>query len=149
MKTFKRSEAGMAMLETALVLPVLLLVIFGIVETGLGFARFQVVLNAAREGARAAAIFSRSRCEVGNVRTAATTAVNSFQGSLGMASFAITTTPIGQGDLCTARMVAVSVQFDHQVPLTNGLGRLFGSPGPLVVPITAQSAATVEGNSQP
>ena len=51
-----RSESGIAMLETAIVIPVVALLLFALIEFGLAFARYQVVTNAAREGARMAAV---------------------------------------------------------------------------------------------
>ena len=47
-----RRERGQALVEFALVLPLLMLIIFIFVEFGLGFARYNEVVNGAREGAR-------------------------------------------------------------------------------------------------
>ena len=51
---FKRlkGERGAELIEFALVFPLLLLVILGIVDFGFLFQRMEVVTNAAREGAR-------------------------------------------------------------------------------------------------
>ena len=51
-----RSQAGAELVEFALVLPMLLLVLGGIVDFGLLLQRQQVVTNAAREGARLAVV---------------------------------------------------------------------------------------------
>jgi Flp pilus assembly protein TadG len=51
-----RSQTGAELVEFALVLPILLLVFGGIVDFGLLLQRQQVVTNAAREGARLAAV---------------------------------------------------------------------------------------------
>jgi Flp pilus assembly protein TadG len=51
-----RNEAGQALAEFALVLPVLLLLIAGIIEFGRAFHIQQIVTDAAREGARAAVV---------------------------------------------------------------------------------------------
>jgi Flp pilus assembly protein TadG len=45
-------ERGQAVIELALTLPLLLLVVLGIFDFGFMFQRFEVVTNAAREGAR-------------------------------------------------------------------------------------------------
>jgi Flp pilus assembly protein TadG len=45
-------ERGTALVELALVLPLLLVVIAGIVDFGFAFQRYEVITNAAREGAR-------------------------------------------------------------------------------------------------
>ncbi|NNL67575.1 MAG: pilus assembly protein, partial [Myxococcales bacterium] len=40
----------------AIVLPVLVMILFAIIEFGIAFQRWQIVTNAAREGARAAVV---------------------------------------------------------------------------------------------
>ena len=59
MKAFRSrwaSEDGAQLIEFALVLPMLLLVVLGIAEFGFIFQRYEVVTNAAREGARLAVL---------------------------------------------------------------------------------------------
>jgi Flp pilus assembly protein TadG len=48
-----RQERGAELIEMALVLPLLLLIIMGIIDFGFLFRELNVVTNAAREGARA------------------------------------------------------------------------------------------------
>lgn len=50
------SEDGSQLVEFALVLPLLLLVVLGIAEFGFVFQRYEVLTNAAREGARIAVL---------------------------------------------------------------------------------------------
>ncbi len=52
----RKGERGQAIVELALTLPLLLLVLLGIFDFGLMFQRFEVVTNAAREGARVAVL---------------------------------------------------------------------------------------------
>jgi len=52
---FRRAE-GNALVEFALVLPLLLLIFAGIVDFGFLFQRYEVLTNAAREGARISAL---------------------------------------------------------------------------------------------
>ena len=58
MRLFRRwrSEDGAQLVEFALVLPLLLFVVLGIAEFGFIFQRYEVVTNAAREGARMAVL---------------------------------------------------------------------------------------------
>ena len=49
-------DSGQALVEFALVLPLLMLIILIFVEFGLGFARYNEVVNGAREGARLGAV---------------------------------------------------------------------------------------------
>jgi Flp pilus assembly protein TadG len=51
-----RSERGAELIEFALVLPLLLVVVLGIVDFGFLFQRLEVITNAAREGARMAVL---------------------------------------------------------------------------------------------
>ena len=51
-----RSERGAALLEMAFTLPLLLLVCVGILEFGRAYQTWQVITNAAREGARIAVL---------------------------------------------------------------------------------------------
>ena len=50
------SERGAALVELAMLMPVLLLILTGIAEFGLLFRTYEVTTNAAREGARLAAL---------------------------------------------------------------------------------------------
>ena len=60
----RKSRAGQALAEFAIVLPVLLLIVFGIIEFSLAFRTFQVVTNSAREGARVAVVPSTTTADV-------------------------------------------------------------------------------------
>jgi Flp pilus assembly protein TadG len=51
-----RSERGAELIEFALILPMLLLIMLGIVDFGFMFQRYEVLTNAAREGARIAVL---------------------------------------------------------------------------------------------
>ena len=51
-----RSERGAELIEFALIFPLLLLVMLGIVDFGLMFQRYEVLTNATREGARLAVL---------------------------------------------------------------------------------------------
>ena len=50
------NERGAALLETAITLPIILLICVGIFEFGRAYQTWQVITNASREGARAAVI---------------------------------------------------------------------------------------------
>ena len=54
MRKLLRSEFGQSMVETAIVLPVVLLLLVAIVDSGRVFHSWLIVTNAAREGARSA-----------------------------------------------------------------------------------------------
>ena len=51
-----RHEAGQALIEAALTVPILLLIAIGIFEFGRAYQTWQILTNAAREGARLAVV---------------------------------------------------------------------------------------------
>ncbi len=57
-------DRGAGLAEFAVVLPLLLMILFGIVELGLAFSRSQTVEAAAREGGRLASLSSSSAADV-------------------------------------------------------------------------------------
>ncbi|MDZ4733699.1 MAG: TadE/TadG family type IV pilus assembly protein [Nitrospirota bacterium] len=52
MRKGRRSESGASAVEFAILLPVLMMVLFGIIEFGLALYRQAILTNASREGAR-------------------------------------------------------------------------------------------------
>jgi len=56
---FGRRERGAVAVEFAILLPVLIVILFGITAFGLAFSRFVTYISAAREGARYAAVSCR------------------------------------------------------------------------------------------
>jgi Flp pilus assembly protein TadG len=59
-------ERGAAAVEMAIVLPILVLLLFGITQFGLAFVRYQGVQSAAREGARIAALSQTTQSQIGD-----------------------------------------------------------------------------------
>ena len=59
-----REERGSELIEFALVCPLLLMVVLAIVDFGFMFQRYEVVTNAAREGARVAVLPGYSNADV-------------------------------------------------------------------------------------
>lgn len=59
-----RRESGQTLIELVLVLPLLLLVLFGMVEFAKAWRTYQVVTNSGREGARHAAVQQSTEVEV-------------------------------------------------------------------------------------
>ena len=52
----RRDSSGAELVEAALTFPLLLLVVLGILDFGLLFQQYEVITNAAREGARVAVL---------------------------------------------------------------------------------------------
>ena len=69
MKTWRNDERGVSAVEFAIVLPLLVVFVFGIIEFGLVLYDKAVVTNASREGARAGIVFQPDpRVDEGKIR---------------------------------------------------------------------------------
>lgn len=66
MKKF-RDQKGVAAVEFAIILPVLILLVFGIIEFSLLLYDKQVITNASREGARAGIVWADDRISDGEI----------------------------------------------------------------------------------
>jgi Flp pilus assembly protein TadG len=90
----RRNEAGTSVVEMAIVLPLLLLLVFGIGEFGIAFTRWNSLTNATREGAREGVVF-RNPCNAGAVTTLIGTTIENFADSSGLDPASINTTVVG------------------------------------------------------
>jgi Flp pilus assembly protein TadG len=119
-----RSEDGAELIEFSLTLPLLLLVVLGIIEFGFLFQEYEVVTNAAREGARVAVLPHYSTADAQARVTQYMTA-----GGLNPARttvLPVTTTSLPVGGACVAVM-NVGVEYTHPVPFLSGIMGYFGS----------------------
>lgn len=98
---YLRNNKGQSMVEMALVLPVLMLLLFGILEFGLVFHEYLVVTAAAREGARTDAIGSDYTVVENAVKEAARTV---DRGSLDIVFDPVDETARVYGDPVTVRV---------------------------------------------
>jgi Flp pilus assembly protein TadG len=89
-----RREAGTSTVEMAIVLPLLLILCFGIGEFGLAYTQWQSLTNATREGARAGVVF-RAPCNAGAVTAQVQATVDGFAASAGVTPGTIATTVVG------------------------------------------------------
>jgi Flp pilus assembly protein TadG len=110
-----RKTAGMAMVEFVIILPILLMLVFAIVEFGVLFGRWQTVSNAAREGARTAVVF-RTNCNAGSVETEVRQRVKDYASPLGIV---VTDADIAISGVCgtstSSSTVTVTVPYSFQV----------------------------------
>ena len=129
LKTTRRREAGSAMVEMTLLMPLLAAMLFGIVEFGIAFQRWQVVTNAAREGARAAAV-RLNGCAV----TPVSSVVLNYVGVAGLGPGDVTVQVDPPGDPCSLAAgtpVTVTVTHNFVLPVLSGLVPGLGGPIPL------------------
>ena len=103
----KRSR-GMAAVELALVLPLFLVMVFGMVEFSLMLYDKAVITNASREAARAGIVASSPKLTIGQIQTVATNYCSTSLISLGGAAVPTVTVTGAGGGYGTALSVTVS-----------------------------------------
>jgi Flp pilus assembly protein TadG len=103
--TRRTHRNGNVILEAALVLPILLLLAFGVIEFGYYFYVKNNVQGAAREGARAAITAGATNADVN--AAVATAMANS---GLSQSGYTITTTPTNVSTTAAGTAVQVTVQ---------------------------------------
>jgi Flp pilus assembly protein TadG len=131
---FRRSDKGQAVVEMALILPILLMLLFGIVEFGRIFNTYMIVTDLSREGARLGA--------VGDNDATIHTSVDSFATGSGLnsANITVTITPTAAGT--RARGTSVQVQVSYPVDIIAPvIGTVIGDP----YIVTSQTTMRVEG----
>jgi Flp pilus assembly protein TadG len=118
------SETGAELVEFALTFPLLLLVVMGIIDFGLLFQRYEVLTNAAREGARVAVLTGYTNADV-------QTRVNQYLQATSLSSATVTTTVGAPQNLTVgARCITirpVTVSYVHTYAFLGGIGNYFGS----------------------
>ena len=103
------SERGQTMTEFAIILPVLVVLLFGIIQFGIAFNNYVTITDAARAGARKAVVSRQS----GDPAGACTSMVRSSAGDLDQTKLQVTCSSTwGIGD-----DVAVDVQYPYSISL--------------------------------
>lgn len=110
MKQRRSTERGAAMAELAIVIPVLVMVLFAIVQMGIALNRVQAYEAAAREGARVGSVGGTNS----DINDAVTTAVAGISGPAPSVGVSPGTCPGRAGDPIT---VSVSAPYTVQIPL--------------------------------
>ena len=104
-----RGERGQSLVEFALLLPIFLILLFAIVDFGLGLNAWITITNSAREGARAGA--------VGADAATITQKVQDTSGALDLDKLTVTVTN-AQGQPGGSVVVDVDYQYDLITPLS-------------------------------
>jgi Flp pilus assembly protein TadG len=109
----RRFEAGTSIVEATIVLPLMLILTFGILEFGISFTRWNSLTNAVREGAREGVVF-RVPCASGAVTSLVETTVADFADSSGIDPANIITTVTGAcGGTGTQLIVTSTVPYNY------------------------------------
>ena len=109
-----RSESGASAVEFALLLPVLMLILFGIIEFGLALHRQAVLTNASREGARLGIVQSVPPI----ARAAVDAAIDNYLRPAGINPGSVTRTIVGVPGSVTGVPVIVTLTLPYR-PITS------------------------------
>jgi Flp pilus assembly protein TadG len=120
-----KSEDGAQLVEFAIVLPLLLLVVLGIAEFGFIFQRFEVLTNAAREGARMAVLPGYTNADIENRVVAYATAGGVPGFTTANVDVTDVVVPLAVGPGMPAKRVEVN--FTHIYQFLPGIGDLLGA----------------------
>ncbi len=123
----KLNERGIAAAEFALVLPVLLLILFGTIEFGMIMYGREIVTNAAREGARAGIVQGPPKRTSSDI----TTIANNYLTGTGIKQADVTFTPAGVG-LSNPNTLTVTAQYRYNF-LIPYIPTVVGIPSPLII----------------
>ena len=136
-----RSERGAALIEAAFTIPLLLLVSLLIVEFGRAFETWQVMTNAAREGARVAVLPNATAAAVeARVRSYLDAGVLIDVSS---ASVAVAGSPVSLGGTVTAPGSRVTVTYPFQFMVLGPIARLAVRGSTLGAPLTLTTQAVM------
>jgi len=133
----RKNEDGAELIEMAIVLPLLLLLIMGMVDFGFLFQRYVVLTNAAAEGARVASLPGYSAADV-TARVAAYSANGGVPGTVTTATAAVTL-PGANGGSWPGTEVTVTHVYTYQY--VGPIAALFG--GGIGGNVTITSRATM------
>lgn len=130
----RKSQTGQAIVEMALALPILIMLLFGIMEFGRVLNTYMIVTNLSREGARTGAVGGTDA----QITAAVLNGTNS--GQLNTADLTVTINPTAMGP--RARGTSVDVQVSYPVDIIAPvIGRIIGDP----YIVTSQTTMRVEG----
>ena len=123
----RSNEHGAVAAEFALLLPVILIILFGIIEFGMIMYGREVVTNATREGARAGITQGPPKMTTGAI----TTISNNYLLNTGINPALVTFTAVGAGGANPATLT-VSAQYQYFF-LIPWIPTVVGIPNPLII----------------
>ena len=115
LRKLTKSERGSVIVEFALFLPVLLVILFGIIELGSAWYFKQVMVNASRDGARFASLYADTAPSQSEIQTYVQTVLTQ-SGFPGNASIVVT----GAGGV-PGTQVSVDITSNYQMPVLGAM----------------------------
>lgn len=141
-RRIRATEVGQSLVEFAMVLPLFLVLLFGLVDFGRAFFSWMVVTNAAREGARAGAV----QKDWPAMQTAIYNSMcNPYPDNCSLETSKLTLTPTGvNGPRGSEVSVKISYAFAYATPLGDILALIPGSTALSTPVITGYSSMRLE-----
>lgn len=143
MITTRTKERGAALIETAITIPIILLVSVSIFEFGRAYQTWQVLTNAAREGARVSIIAGKTDDQV-------STAVRDYMdiGGLRLARDSSVTISLERNvTVGGTSMSRITVNYPYTFMVLNGVIRLVTPGSKTGEPITMSAAAVMRNEN--
>lgn len=134
-------DTGAELIEFAVVFPLLLLLAAGIADFGFLFARYEVLTNAVREGARVAGLPGYSQADVENRVQSYLTAGGLTATPTITVNWAPATLPSGR----TVNLARVVVDYPHQFTILAPVAAMVGGTGWGTLTLRSQSVFRAEG----
>jgi Flp pilus assembly protein TadG len=141
------SERGTALLETALVLPVLLLVSVSIFEFGRAYQTWQVLTNAAREGARIAVLPNTTTSAI-QARVREYMASGQLQNAASATVLVDPNQTVSVGGGTTAKASLVTVNYPFSFIVLNPVARLISGTTSLGTAFTMVASSEMRNETQ-
>ena len=138
------SERGAELVEFALTFPLLLIVVLGILDFGFLFQRYEVVTNAAREGARIAVLPGYAAADVTDRVEQYLTAAGLDPAQADVTPIAASAVELAPGGPCMT-VTGVTVAYPHVYSFVGQFMKYFGGPGLVDTMLTATARMRFEG----
>lgn len=144
MKTIRKDQTGASAVEFAIILPLLVVFVFGIVEFGLIFYNKAMLTNASREAARTGIVYRDPSVPIAEIQGVVANYCNSMLVTFGGSTNPTTTVPSGvcanHGD---ELVVNVAYQYDFLL-IPDFLAAFFSGTMPGTVDITTTTRMRCE-----
>lgn len=137
----RHNERGAALLETAITIPIILMIAVGIFEFGRAYQTWQVLTNAAREGARQSILVDKTDDEV-------RAAVRNYMQAGGLPGFSSASVNIERAvPMGTNTASRITVNYPFSFIVLNPVVQLVTPTSTTGAPITMQSVALMRNES--
>jgi Flp pilus assembly protein TadG len=124
-----RSERGAALIEAAVTVPIILAICVAVFEFGRAFQTWQVLTNAAREGARVAIILGNSEADIKKV-------VNDYLTAGELSGAATVTVARSEALVGTSTASRVTVAYPYSFMVLNPVMKLLNKGSTTGAPLT-------------